>query len=86
MAAQIKIYVSTYCAYCRMAERYFDKEGWTWEAVDVTNDPKTRAWLVGETKQRTVPQIFIGDQSICGYTDMVAMDRRGELRPLLGVS
>jgi glutaredoxin 3 len=30
-----------------------------------------------------VPQIFIGDTHVGGYDDLVALDRAGELDPLL---
>jgi glutaredoxin 3 len=33
--------------------------------------------------QRTVPQIFVGDRHIGGYDEVAALDRRGQLDPLL---
>ena len=33
--------------------------------------------------QMTVPQIFIGDFHVGGYTDMVKLDQQGRLEPLL---
>lgn len=36
--------------------------------------------------RHTVPQIFIGEQSIGGYDDMAALDRAGELDKLLGLA
>lgn len=38
--------------------------------VDVTYDDAKRAWLLQTTGHRTVPQIFIDDQPVGGYTDL----------------
>ena len=35
------------------------------------------------TGRRTVPQIFIGDTHVGGCDDLVALDQRGGLLPLL---
>ncbi len=36
--------------------------------------------------QRTVPQIFVGEVHVGGYTDLVALDREGKFQPLLAAS
>jgi glutaredoxin 3 len=53
------------------------------DEIDVSNDREKRAWLVGATGQRTVPQIFIDGRSIGGFTELDALNRRGQLQPLL---
>ena len=55
----------------------------TYKEVDA-QDPAVRAQMVQRAKgRRTVPQIFIGDTHVGGYDDMAALDRRGQLDPLL---
>jgi glutaredoxin 3 len=34
-------------------------------------------------RRRTVPQIFIGELHVGGFDDLQALDRQGELDPLL---
>ena len=60
-----------------------DDKGVTYERVDVDGDHATRAWLREATGQSTVPQVFIDGRSYGGYTDIAALDRRGELDELL---
>ena len=38
------------------------------------------------TGRRTVPQIFIGETHVGGHDELVALDGRGELMPLLGAA
>jgi len=66
-----------------MALRLFQSKGVDYEQVDVTGDAAKRAWLLEATGQHTVPQVFIDGRPYGGYTDVAALDRRGELDPLL---
>lgn len=80
MAAQIKMYVRKWCGYCTAAEHLLDEKGVDYEKIDVTGDQEKRRWLVEVTHGRTtVPQIFIDGESIGGYDDLRALDRRGDL-------
>ena len=82
-SAQVKIYVTGSCPYCHAALRLLQDKGVAFERVDVDGDRQARAWLQQETGQRTVPQVFIGGRSYGGYTDISALDRRGQLDALL---
>lgn len=79
----VRVYVTTFCPYCVAAKRWLTTRGVPYEVVDASTDPTTRYWLVEKSGMRTVPQIFVGEHSVGGYTDMVAMDERGEFFPLL---
>jgi glutaredoxin 3 len=84
MSVPIKIYTTPWCGYCRAAERLLNKKGVAFENQDVSNDPQARRWLVEASGQNTVPQIFIDGKSIGGFSELDALDRRGELDRLLG--
>lgn len=86
MAVPVKIYTRKWCGYCTAAERLLTKKGIPYENLDVSNDPETRKWLITATGQTTVPQIFIDGKSVGGFSDIDALDRRGELDKLLGIS
>ncbi len=75
----VVIYSTDYCPYCRQAERFLNDKGVPFKSVDVTNDDAMRAKLVEMSGQRTVPQIFIGGESIGGYSDMMKLHSKGEL-------
>ncbi len=83
MIAEVKVYTTNSCAYCVRAKALLHKRNVPFEEVDVTGDPVTRAWLVKETKMRTVPQIFVDGKPIGGSDELHALDRSGELDKLL---
>ena len=66
-----------------MAKRLLNNRQVPFDEIDVSFDADARRWLVDTTGQRTVPQIFIGGQSIGGYTELRALERTGELDRML---
>jgi glutaredoxin 3 len=79
----VKIYTTPICGYCVMAKRLLDKRGVAYEEINAAGQTDLRDWLIETTGQRTVPQIFIHDQAIGGFTELNALDRRGELLALI---
>jgi len=83
-APRVTMYTASYCGYCVRAERLLAARG-----VDdvvkirVDEEPAERMAMMKRTGRRTVPQIFIGDRHVGGYDDLAALDRAGELTPLL---
>jgi glutaredoxin 3 len=80
----VKIYTTNYCGYCVRAKDLLKRKGVAYEEVDVTGNEEMRARLVEISHgQRTVPQIFIGDTHVGGYSDLSQLDREGRLDPML---
>ena len=80
----VVVYLTQWCPYCVAARRLLDHKGVAYEAVDVAGNHEARAWIAQASGQRTVPQIFIKEQSVGGYTELAALDRSGELDRRLG--
>ena len=85
MAAKVKIYTTGWCGYCHAALRLLKQKGVAYEQIDA-EDSKTRRWLRDATGRTTVPQVFIDGRPVGGYTDIRALDERGELDRLLAGS
>ena len=80
----VKMYSTGSCPYCIRAKALLKQRGV--EAIDeirVDEIPDARETMIRLTRRWTVPQIFIGDTHVGGCDDLVALDRRGELEPLL---
>ena len=78
----VRVYTTTYCAYCVRAKRLLTARGIPFTEIDVSSDADARSWLVTATGQRTVPQIFIDDRAIGGADELTELDRSGELKTL----
>ena len=71
MIKKVEIYSKSNCSYCVMAMNFFDLKGIKYDVYS-TDDPKIfQEMLMRNPQARTVPQIFIDDKLIGGYTDLV---------------
>jgi len=75
----ITVYTTDYCGYCTAAKALLKSKGIPFQEIDVTKDPALRQEVMQRSGRRTVPQIFIGDESIGGFTELRALDSSGEL-------
>lgn len=87
MQAAVRMYTSNYCPYCARAEQLLRARGVTEiNKIRIDLDPEQRNQMMQATGRRTVPQIFIGDYHVGGCDDLYALDQKGELVPLLGLT
>jgi len=83
-SAAVKMYTTQVCPFCVRAKQLLKQRGVEMiEEIRVDLDPEQRARMMKITGRRTVPQIFIGDTHVGGCDDLVALDQRGALLPLL---
>jgi glutaredoxin 3 len=81
---KVKIYTTGTCPYCIQAKALLKQRGVAdMEEVRVDQIPGERESMKQITGRRTVPQIFIGSTHVGGCDDLVALDSRGGLLPLL---
>ena len=82
--AKVKMYTTAVCPYCIRAKQILKSKGVEQiEEVRVDTNPDERMKMMEITGRRTVPQIFIGDTHVGGCDDLIALDGRGGLVPLL---
>lgn len=80
----VTMYTTAVCPYCVQAKRLLKSRGVEQiEEIRVDADPQARVSMMERTGRRTVPQIFIGDTHVGGCDDLMALDSRGGLLPLL---
>jgi glutaredoxin 3 len=78
------MYTTAVCPYCQRAKALLKQRGVEQiEEVRIDTDPAQRDEMIRLTGRRTVPQIFVGDTHVGGCDDLVALDQRGGLLPLL---
>ena len=85
MSKQIDMYVKSYCPFCTAADKLLRGKGVEWTQIDIGAEPARRDEMIERSGQRTVPQIFIGDQHVGGFDDLDALDQEGALDRMLGV-
>ena len=71
MYKKVEIYTKSNCSYCEMAKQYFDSQNIEYSLHDVENAQTFKELINRNPSARTMPQIFINDQLIGGYTDLL---------------
>lgn len=80
----VKMYTTAVCPYCVQAKRVLQSKGVeSIEEIRVDVHPDERVRMMEITGRRTVPQIFIGETHVGGCDDLMTLDSRGGLVPLL---
>jgi glutaredoxin 3 len=80
--ARIRMYTTAWCGYCIRAKALLDQRGLEYEEIRMDDDPAFRQKLLEMTGHWTVPQIFVDERPIGGYTELWAVDRAGGLDEL----
>lgn len=75
----VTVYTTNVCGFCVAAKNLLKSKDIPFQEIDVTHDPAMRQDIMKRSGQRTVPQIFFGDESIGGFTDLKALSDKGEL-------
>jgi glutaredoxin 3 len=80
----VKMYTTLVCPYCQRAKALLRQRGVAQiEEIRIDLDPVARDHMMEITGRRTVPQIFIGATHVGGCDDLIALDQKGGLMPLL---
>ena len=75
----VLVYTTDYCGYCVSAKALLNNKNIPFEEIDVSKDQALRLEIARRSGRRTVPQIFIGDESIGGFTELKALSDSGQL-------
>ena len=80
----VTMYTTQTCPYCLRAKALLKQRGvQVIDEIRVDLDAAERQRMVDLTGRRTVPQIFIGETHVGGCDDLMALDQKGGLAPLL---
>lgn len=83
----VKIYTTGSCPYCIQAKALLKERGVTeLDEIRVDQVAGGRQKMTEITGRRTVPQIFIGKTHVGGCDDLMALDERDALMPLLNAA
>ena len=76
---KILIYSKKLCPYCVRAKEFLRQKNIAFQEIDLTENVEELEKLKKKTGHMTVPQIFVDDLFIGGYTDLITKFDSGEL-------
>lgn len=81
--AEVIVYSSDYCPYCRRAKALLESKGVIYQEIRVDGNDNLRMEMAAKAGRTSVPQIWINNQHVGGCDDLHALDRAGKLDELL---
>jgi glutaredoxin 3 len=81
--AAVTIYTKFYCPFCERALALLEKKGADITNIEASSNTEMRAKMNELSGRNTFPQIFIGGTHIGGCDDLMALEAKGSLDPLL---
>ena len=83
---KVEMYTTAVCPYCVRAKHLLERKGVSYKEIRIDGDHEQMHIMMERSRRHTVPQIFIDDHHVGGFDDLAALDARGELDPLPGLS
>ncbi|MEX1198638.1 MAG: glutaredoxin domain-containing protein [Pseudohongiellaceae bacterium] len=83
---EITVYSRRICSFCNAAKQLLQNRGYEYHEVNLDEHPELMADIMRRSGQRTVPQIFVGEKSVGGFTELRASILSGEFEQLTGSS
>ena len=78
------MYSSTPCPNCLRAKALLSAREIAFEEISLSMDAEGRVALSEKTGMMTFPQIFVDDQLVGGFQELMAAEKSGRLSELLG--
>ena len=80
----ILIYTGPSCNFCAAAKRLLERNKLKFSEIDISSGENIRDEMIKKSNgQRTIPQIFFGDQHVGGYTELRALEKENKLKEFL---
>lgn len=79
MYKTLDIYTKDYCPYCTKAKALLNELQIPFNDHDISETPEVIEELSKKSGFRTVPQIFLGDTALGGYSDIEKLHQEGKL-------
>lgn len=81
--SQVVLYGTRFCPFCIRARRLLNNKGIEFEDIPLDSDPQLRSAVMDRSSRHTVPQIWIGDDHLGGFTELRDLDMQGGLDSLI---
>ena len=83
---KVVIYTGPMCNFCSAAKHLLNKKKINYIEFDIGVDASKMQEMQERTRgARTIPQIFIGETYVGGYSELKALEVAGKLDSLLGI-
>ena len=81
--ATITIYSRRFCGYCTAAKSLLESKGYSFEEVNLDENPELALQVMEKSRMRTVPIITVGEQTVGGFRELYSAINSGDFADML---
>ncbi len=82
---KVVMYTAAFCGYCAGAKSLLEKKGVDYHEIRIDKEAGKRGEMEQRAGRDSVPQIFIGEEHVGGFDELVELDMDDALDPMLGL-
>lgn len=80
---KVTVYAADWCPFCQRAKMLLDHKGVDYVLYDTDAEPQRKQEMQALGGAHTVPQIFVGETLVGGYTELAGLEMSNKLDGLL---
>lgn len=82
-STRVRLYGTRFCPYCVAARRLLKGLEIPFDDIPLDGEPQLRREVMAASGGHTVPQIWVGNHYVGGYTELAALHQSSGLLPLV---
>ena len=82
---KVEVYSKPSCPHCDRAKSLLRAKRVDYIEIDIADDEVRTLEMIQRSQQRTVPQIFINDEAVGGFSQLARLNAQGVLDRKLGL-
>ena len=79
MAKEVTVYTMNRCPFCLQLKLFLKRQGVEFTEINTSEHPEVLKMLQDETSFLTLPQVFVEDNFLGGYDNIIDLHQKGKL-------
>lgn len=85
MAKEVTVYTMNRCPFCLQLKLFLKRQGVEFTEINTSEHPEVLKMLQDETSFLTLPQVFVEDNFLGGYDNIIELHQKGKFKRIFGL-
>lgn len=82
---QVTVYTMNRCPFCLQLKLFLKRKGVAFTEINTSEHPEVLKELQDETSFLTLPQVFVDDNFLGGYDNIIDLHQKGKFNRIFGL-
>ena len=85
LAKEVTVYTMNRCPFCLQLKLFLKRQGVEFTEINTSEHPEVLKMLQDETSFLTLPQVFVEDNFLGGYDNIIDLHQKGKFKRIFGL-